>query len=214
MNKKFIFGILIIGILVISLVSAGLFGRLTGNAVQPMKCSESAVCVLSTMRPTAVYGSYTLTLVSASDASATIKVTDSKNLMTETKEIEEGTSKIVGGLKILVKSADEKPRVLSAKIMISESSSTEVTYEGVLEMLSNIKAVPVHANTPHWNFSSSSCDFVCKYTVESDKKTCVIGGLFIWGSDPNERVKSASLIGCKEGWTGLNTDSMVYCFCA
>ena len=67
---------------------------------------------------------YTIELVSASDGSATIKVTDSQG-KSETKEIAENSEKEVNNIKIEVESADETNLKLSASIEVEASSEKE-----------------------------------------------------------------------------------------
>jgi len=64
---------------------------------------------------------YTIELVSASDGSATIKVTDSQG-KSETKEIAENSEKEVNNIKIEVESADETNLKLSASIEVEAAS--------------------------------------------------------------------------------------------
>ena len=69
---------------------------------------------------------YTIELVSASDLSATIKVTDA-NGKSESKEINENQSKEVNGLNIKLEAADETNLHLSAYLIITFSEEEEET---------------------------------------------------------------------------------------
>jgi len=64
---------------------------------------------------------YIIELVSASDTTATIKVTDA-NGNSESKTISEGTSKIINGEEVSVQTAAESKIGLSAEIDISGMS--------------------------------------------------------------------------------------------
>ena len=65
----------------------------------------------------------TVELISASDTSATIKVTNEAGA-SETKEIGEGTSEIVQGLNVVVKNADETNLLLSTTIIVGAEKLT------------------------------------------------------------------------------------------
>ncbi len=62
---------------------------------------------------------YNIELISASDTAATITVTDGTGA-TESKEVSEGASKIIGNLQVYVKTADETNLQFTAKIKVSK----------------------------------------------------------------------------------------------
>jgi len=81
-------------------------------------CQNGACVVLNLTSPNSSY--YDIQLISASDTSATIKVTNTVEGNSETKEVNEGSSKNINGLNIAVIFADETNQDLLVKISISE----------------------------------------------------------------------------------------------
>jgi hypothetical protein len=66
---------------------------------------------------------YTVELVSASDTTATVKVTDSAGV-TESKEISESSSKKLRGIEVAIDTADETNLKLAATVMVGSSRIT------------------------------------------------------------------------------------------
>ncbi|MBT3691379.1 hypothetical protein HOG16_04015 [Candidatus Woesearchaeota archaeon] len=91
-------------------------------------CEEGYTC-LDSDNPTQtvnVAGSdYTLELISASDTAATIAVTNTAGT-TESKEISEDQSKIINGISIYLKNADENNLQLTAVIKASEEKCSDI----------------------------------------------------------------------------------------
>jgi hypothetical protein len=129
------FSVSIILILSLSLVSAGWFNdfwnKITGQVAivedsnNPVdgttQCEEGYTCLDSNNLGKRVFvdgASYVVSLISASDTTATIKVNS------ETKEVDEGATKKIGGLNVYVKSADENNGFL--KVVLGLSLETTV----------------------------------------------------------------------------------------
>lgn len=123
-------------------------------------------------------GSYTLELVSSSDSSATIAVTDSSG-DTESKEINEAQSKTVNGITIAVTTADETNLKLSAtivagseKITLEDGSSVTV---GDDDELIDGTLIDFETGNPN-NITSLT---ISVYAPESDEDAIKPGGYFV-----------------------------------
>jgi len=139
---------------------------------------------------------YTVELVSASDTTATIKVTDSTG-KSETKEITEAQSKKVNGLTIAVNTADETNLKLSAGII---AGSEKVTLEdnsqvtlGDEDTAVDGTDVDFHAGSPGAGLSKLTISIA---SDDSDKDAILAGGSFI---DPVFKTTKLSLSGFNIG---------------
>jgi len=138
MEKNTFVAVLVTAI-VVGFLSAIMASSITGNAIFGTNVKTLS---LTSDVPSAKFGGYLVELVSASknsasNNSATIKVT-SGNGASELKEINEGSSKDINGLKIKILTADETNSMLSAKIQVSKAvavSNQFYTKEEINEQL-------------------------------------------------------------------------------
>ena len=115
---------------------------------------------------------YLIELMSASDTSATFTVWNDIG-SAQTKEINEGSSKIISNLEIALITADETNLALSVTFTIPrddvvEETEEEVTYQGVLEMFNSCTMMEMQ-NSDAEELDSLSCDAFCATT----DKTCI-----------------------------------------
>ena len=119
---------------------------------------------------------YTIELVSASDTSANIKVTNMAG-ESETKEVSESTSKEIKSVKVSVTNADETSSRLSAIVIVEATSppSTAVTYEGMFRMLrNNCKTYTMASGEAEVKRITASGDDVC--ANKSPGSICILAG--------------------------------------
>jgi len=94
---------------------------ITGNAV------ISRDVLLTSDTPIKTIGNYNLELISASDTSATIRITSAG--ISEIKEINEGDSKTICGINVKVTNADENSLKLTAKLNVNNNVAACISSE-------------------------------------------------------------------------------------
>mgnify|MGYP001582551120 FL=1 len=214
MVKNISLTLLITLTIVVALVASLFATSLTGFAVSGneeddtlrVDCSDKSFKLDSSRHPDKKIAidnvGYVFTLVSATDSSATIKVSDGTT--SEQKEITEKSKKEILGIEIRVLSADESTALnkINAQLKITKckkpsdsgtgggsgGGSGEVSYQGVLDVLSKCEAFEMGRADPQIHLGKDSatgremCDWKGKETGKS--LTCISSGRIY--TDPSE----------------------------
>jgi len=123
--------------------------------------------------------SYTIELVSASDSSATVKVTDSSG-NAETKEVNENASKKINGVTVAITNADETNLKLSASIVAgSEKVTLSATAASAVTVGEEDNVIDGTSVTITGGTTAATKIVVSIYAPNSDEDAVIPGTAFV-----------------------------------